>query len=45
METILEKGKAKAIGVSNFTPYHIQELLVETDVVAAISGFIARENN
>lgn len=37
MERILEQGKARAIGVSNFTPRHIQELVEETDVVPAVN--------
>jgi len=37
METILATGKARAIGVSNFTIRHIEELLVETEVVPAVN--------
>jgi diketogulonate reductase-like aldo/keto reductase len=37
METILAEGKARAIGVSNFTIRHIEELLAETEVVPAVN--------
>jgi 2,5-diketo-D-gluconate reductase A len=32
-----EDGRARAIGVSNFTPEHLQRLLDETDVVPAVN--------
>lgn len=37
MEKILKTGKAHAIGVSNFTVRHIEELLAETEVVPAVN--------
>jgi len=37
METILKDGKARSIGVSNFTVRHLEELLAEADVVPAIN--------
>jgi 2,5-diketo-D-gluconate reductase A len=36
-ERLLADGKAKAIGVSNFKPAHLDRLLAETDVVPAIN--------
>lgn len=36
MKAILEKGKARAIGVSNFMSPHIREILEETDIVPAV---------
>jgi 2,5-diketo-D-gluconate reductase A len=35
MERILASGGARAIGVSNFQPHHLQRVLDETDVVPA----------
>lgn len=37
MNDILGKEKARAIGVSNFTSSHIQELLEDSDVVPAVN--------
>lgn len=37
MEKLYKEGKAKAIGVSNFTIRHLKELLEKTDVVPAIN--------
>ncbi|PVB63706.1 aldo/keto reductase [Labrenzia sp. 011] len=37
MEDILASGRAKAIGVSNFLPHHLDELLVAAEVVPAIN--------
>ncbi|GAA2237947.1 aldo/keto reductase [Herbiconiux moechotypicola] len=37
LEAILESGRAKAIGVSNFTVDHLERLLAETDVVPAVN--------
>ena len=37
MERILASGGARAIGVSNFQPQHLQRVLVETDVVPAVN--------
>ena len=37
MEKILAEGKAQAIGVSNFTIRHIEELFAETEIVPAVN--------
>jgi 2,5-diketo-D-gluconate reductase A len=37
MERILASGGARAIGVSNFQPQHLQRVLDETDVVPAVN--------
>ncbi len=37
MEQILAAGGARAIGVSNFQPQHLQRVLDETDVVPAVN--------
>ncbi len=37
LEKLLADGKVRAIGVSNFTPEHLQRLLVETSVVPAVN--------
>jgi 2,5-diketo-D-gluconate reductase A len=37
MERILASGGARAIGVSNFQPHHLQRVLDETDVVPAVN--------
>ena len=37
MERILAEGKARAIGVSNFTIRHLEELAAETDIVPAVN--------
>jgi methylglyoxal/glyoxal reductase len=37
METLLEKGKCRAIGVSNFTIRHLEELLEEAEVKPAVN--------
>jgi 2,5-diketo-D-gluconate reductase A len=36
-EKLLEAGKTRSIGVSNFTPAHLDRLLAETDVVPAVN--------
>jgi 2,5-diketo-D-gluconate reductase A len=36
-ETILESGRVRSIGVSNFLPHHLQSLLDATDVVPAVN--------
>ena len=36
-EKLLEQGKARAIGVSNFKPAHLQKLLDQTAVVPAVN--------
>jgi diketogulonate reductase-like aldo/keto reductase len=37
LEKLLADGKVRAIGVSNFTPEHLQRLLAETSVVPAVN--------
>lgn len=37
LETALEEGRVRAIGVSNFMPEQLQRLLSETDVVPAVN--------
>jgi 2,5-diketo-D-gluconate reductase A len=37
LETLLKDGRVRAIGVSNFMPHHLQQLLAETDVVPAVN--------
>ena len=37
MERILASGGARAIGVSNFQPHHLQRVLDEADVVPAVN--------
>jgi diketogulonate reductase-like aldo/keto reductase len=37
METLLKKGKCKAIGVSNFTIRHLEDLLEEPEVTPAVN--------
>jgi len=37
LETLLKDGRVRAIGVSNFMPHHLQQLLAETEVVPAIN--------
>ncbi len=37
LETLLEQGRVRAIGVSNFMPEHLEQLLEATDVVPAIN--------
>jgi 2,5-diketo-D-gluconate reductase A len=36
-EKLLETGKTRSIGVSNFKPAHLERLLAETDVVPAVN--------
>ncbi|HEY2989422.1 MAG TPA: aldo/keto reductase [Candidatus Binatia bacterium] len=36
-ETLKARGKARSIGVSNFTVRHLTELLAETDIVPAVN--------
>ena len=36
-ETLLGDGRVRAIGVSNFMPHHLDELLTRTDVVPAVN--------
>ncbi|MBT2548940.1 aldo/keto reductase [Arthrobacter sp. ISL-65] len=37
LETLLADGRVRAIGVSNFMPHHLKQLLAETDVVPAVN--------
>lgn len=37
LETLLKDGRVRAIGVSNFMPHHLQQLLAETDTVPAVN--------
>ncbi len=36
LEKVYQTGRVKAIGVSNFTPQHLEELLGETDTVPTV---------
>lgn len=36
LEQLYKEGRVKAIGVSNFTPHHLNHLLQETDIVPAV---------
>ncbi|KRE92041.1 aldo/keto reductase [Arthrobacter sp. Soil764] len=37
LETLLKDGRVRAIGVSNFLPHHLTQLLEETSVVPAVN--------
>lgn len=37
LETLLADGRVRAIGVSNFRPHHLKQLLAETDVIPAVN--------
>jgi diketogulonate reductase-like aldo/keto reductase len=37
LETLLADGRVRAIGVSNFMPHHLKQLLDSTDVVPAVN--------
>ena len=37
LETLLLQGKVRAIGVSNFMPHHLDDLLAQTEVVPAVN--------
>jgi len=37
METLLEKGRCRAIGVSNFTIRHLEELIEESHVIPSVN--------
>ncbi|VXC08862.1 aldo/keto reductase [Arthrobacter sp. 8AJ] len=37
LETLLKDGRVRAIGISNFMPHHLQQLLAETDTVPAVN--------
>ncbi|HEY5221695.1 MAG TPA: aldo/keto reductase [Microbacteriaceae bacterium] len=37
LETLLADGKVRAIGVSNFMPHHLEQLLDQTEIVPAVN--------
>lgn len=37
LESLLTEGKVRAIGVSNFMPHHLKQLLAATDIVPALN--------
>ncbi|MFP3803124.1 aldo/keto reductase, partial [Paraburkholderia sp. SIMBA_027] len=37
METLYREGKVRAIGVSNFQPGHLEELMQKAEVVPAVN--------
>ncbi|MBT2523024.1 aldo/keto reductase [Arthrobacter sp. ISL-28] len=37
LETLLVGGRVRAIGVSNFMPHHLKQLLAETDIIPAVN--------
>ena len=37
LETLLADGRVRAIGVSNFMPHHLTQLLASTDIVPAVN--------
>jgi len=37
LERLLEDGRVRSIGVSNFMPHHLKELLASTDIVPAVN--------
>jgi diketogulonate reductase-like aldo/keto reductase len=37
LETLLSDGRVRAIGVSNFMPHHLKQLLEETDIIPAVN--------
>jgi diketogulonate reductase-like aldo/keto reductase len=37
LETLLADGRVRAIGVSNFMPHHLKQLLAESDVIPAVN--------
>ncbi|MCA4135256.1 aldo/keto reductase [Arthrobacter sp. M4] len=37
LETLLTDGRVRAIGVSNFMPHHLKQLLAETDTIPAVN--------
>ncbi|MET3922204.1 aldo/keto reductase [Arthrobacter sp. UYEF20] len=37
LETLLADGRVRAIGVSNFMPHHLKQLLAATDIVPAVN--------
>ncbi|WP_426976482.1 aldo/keto reductase [Pseudarthrobacter sp. O4] len=37
LETLLADGRVRAIGVSNFMPHHLKQLLAETDIVPVVN--------
>ena len=37
LETLLADGRVRAIGISNFMPHHLEQLLAATDIVPAVN--------
>jgi diketogulonate reductase-like aldo/keto reductase len=37
LETLLADGRVRAIGVSNFMPHHLKQLLAEADIIPAVN--------
>ncbi|MEV7136080.1 aldo/keto reductase [Arthrobacter sp. NPDC093128] len=37
LETLLADGQVRAIGVSNFMPHHLKQLIAETDIIPAVN--------
>jgi 2,5-diketo-D-gluconate reductase A len=37
LETLLADGRVRAIGVSNFMPHHLEQLLAATDIIPAVN--------
>ncbi|CAM3121655.1 Morphine 6-dehydrogenase [Arthrobacter ulcerisalmonis] len=37
LESLLADGRVRAIGVSNFMPHHLKQLLEETDIIPAVN--------
>jgi 2,5-diketo-D-gluconate reductase A len=37
LETLLTGGRVRAIGVSNFMPHHLKQLLAETNIIPAVN--------
>jgi 2,5-diketo-D-gluconate reductase A len=37
LQTLLADGRVRAIGVSNFMPHHLKQLLEETDIIPAVN--------
>lgn len=37
LEKIYKEGEVKAIGVSNFSPFHLKEIIKESDVIPAVN--------
>ena len=37
LESLLAEGRVRAIGVSNFMPHHLEQLLARTDIIPAVN--------